>query len=420
MDSTKLALRCAALPDDPDAPSITAIPPEIMLILFEWLGPRSVKRVGVTCHAYWLLVKDYVTTTPYALFLARSAVRHLATSLCERHQMCAEPNKDTLALRASLFAARIAATLAECDAAKPMETWDKGHFLRLLYPIAVHVPGAWVLAPYALEWCALMERRILCPEDKEHRPRSELLALLCPDALDILAGLAKKTGWAMGTTFVVTTAAACHTITAETAPLIGKTVETLANSALKTAARNGDIVLCIATMAATTVLLPKAPSGRRYADFDGDLPTFWDSAKPPGAPSDRRGVCVAAQGKRFWDGLRNVGARITRTDLPAEDALWLNLTGFVKASGRSPLALLGQFDCRSGEARTVPPAIGALANLAFLIALGGGPAPPPPVVNVPDAFLGALLAQALAGGDGGADEDTEDEEAPPDLDEEDR
>jgi hypothetical protein len=45
----------------------------------------------------------------------------------------------------------------------------------------------------------------------------------------------------------------------------------------------------------------------------------------------------------------------------------------------------------------------AFAQLAFLMALVGGQDGPPVIEPVPDALLGAMLAHAHGGGDGGDD-----------------
>ena len=382
-----------AMAADADKPSITVLSVELILAILEWVGPRTVKRFGQTCREYREIARYHESTTFYASSLVRYTLERFATILVETHSRCTEGAPEVLRAKAESYAQHVAATLAGCPA-KPLSDWKKAECLRLLYPAATGLPD-WPFAPYALEWCARHERDVLGVS--KLGPRHELLALLSADAIGRLAALAQESEWSVGKTYAVTAAAACSTVVPETLTVTREVVERLALAAISSACRcrgpGGRVAFTIATMAATTTRLAGWTPDNTYN-------TYSSRGRPP--MKDRLA------------GLRTAASTLRESKLPEEDRAWLELTGLGEDSKRTPKKLLSEFDCRSGEPR--PPrrgdamnAMDAFAQLAFLMAMAGGPDGPPVVVPVPDALLGAMLAHAHAHhGGGGGDDDVPD------------
>lgn len=354
---------------------IAALPFEGIAAILEWLGPRSLKRFGATCRSYLQASQWFFGQPEYSLMLVRSARARLTSTLVDGHRECHGGNEDELRAKADRFAATVAATLS-------MHThgagWTPPHSLQFLYPMAVTAHHDWPLAPYALEWCAFFERKILTG-GRDLTPRGEILALLHKDSLDRLAAAAKCMGWDMGVTLATTAAAACSTVTPATERTVIAVMHKLAKAAVASAT-DGQLVFCLAALAA----------------IDGRL-------SAPGC--HRQGA---------WTSLWKVALKISR---PNDDA-WFRLAGMA-GEKRSPAKLMGEFNCHTGGSQGrggggIGTLLSELIRLADLH---------PTVVNVPNILLPAILAYAavggdLAGGDQAAEDDMPDaEDDMPDLEE---
>lgn len=370
----------ATAASDAEKPTITVLSVELILNILEWVGPRTVKRFGQTCREYREIARYHESTSDYATSLVRYALARFAAILVKTHTRCGKGDPALLLAKAETYAQHVAATLAGCPV-KPLADWKKVECLRLLYPVATGLPD-WPFAPYALEWCARHERDLLGVS--KLGPRHELLALLSPDALERLAVMAAEIEWGPGKTYAVTVAAACSTVTPETLTVVREVVNCLAASAISSACRcrgpGGRVTFAVAMMATTT-------------------------ARLSGWSPDTDGPRARPLMKDRLSGLRAAAGALRESKLPEEDRAWLDLAGLGEDNKRSPKKLLNEFDCQSGEPR--PPqrgnAMDAFAQLAFLMALVGGQDGPPVIVPVPDALLGAMLAHAHGGGDGGDD-----------------
>ena len=353
---------------DPNKPSLANVANDVILVILESLGPRSVKRFGATCKGYKCLAESYIRTTEYGLLLTRSAFARLRTVLFDAHKTCSENDTGALAVKVGSYVDHMAATLVMCQPAKKTTEWSRADMISFLYPLAIGLSSGWVLAPYAFEWCALFER--------DARPRRELLALLHSDALKRLGVLAKEDKWAMGVTLTTAAAAVRH----------GDLVRGLSRMALESATGEGQAILCLATAAAAAVHLSP-------------------------------GCCNSCGGETktrapAWSCLLNTAPKLALPEKAApEDFAWLHLTGLAPDSERSPMRLMKAFDCRSGELRERRDnPINMLASLIVLMTMDETPARPV-VVPVPDALLGEMLAHAV---DGRAEDDGDD--GPPALD----
>jgi len=359
--------------ESPPADSLETLPPEAIALALAWVGPRSIKRFGATCRAYRALVDWYVTRAEYGALLARSARLRLKNDLARRHVGCCKVSASDFDARAERHASRVAAALAGSGETPPR---SKRELLRFLYPMALMAHEDWVLAPYAFEWCALAERRILTG-DSRALPRCELLALLHEDAFARLARLAREAGWPLGATFAAAAAATCDALAVGADPLAQQNVRRLARQAAEDAALHGNhewSVLCVAVNAVIDLHLA---GGKR--------------------PS------------RSWQFVKN-GGHLTRRLSLALGAQWLDLVG-LEGGDRSPRAWLAKFECGPFEPHGDVPAEEVFLRFAERIARGD-----PPVVPVPNVALAVLLEIAVGRG---FESDAEGEGAPLDVEDDD-
>jgi hypothetical protein len=151
---------------------ILDLPDELIIQIFELATPFILAQLSQTCRKFRTLAERCKKSPLYAARLAHSLISH-----CAKRQAWRRPT-------AAVSAAQTIEAAAAGTPTESLASWEPVGYLRLLYPAATHLPD-WPLALYALEWCARREYEILGAGGGARR---EILALLHPDALEILAG----------------------------------------------------------------------------------------------------------------------------------------------------------------------------------------------------------------------------------------
>jgi hypothetical protein len=371
---------------DPGPDAFALVPDEVVLLILAKVGPRSVKRFGWTCRRFRALAGEAVWTRSYAADLVRRGIEFFAGALRADHSRCPAADLQAKCAKYARQMANLFAGRPDGDAG-PVEDWTRHETLRFLYPMALDTLSAWALAPYALEWCALFERRILAEASGRRGlqatfvgVRAEVLPLLRREAPQVLEGVlavAKSSGWQTGIYCTNLILAAYKTVPSPGhAPLCQALAKTLAASTRDFALRDGQTALYAVLVAAVEA---------RGAT----------QAKPH--PATR---------------LRMVVHGLPADAADREGAAWFELAG-LRASDRSAGLWRGRFLCVTGEASmevSLPPQppleAGQMLTHAILQSLLDREVPPVPAA---DPQIGSLLAEAAAP-EAGAEEDPE----PPD------
>jgi hypothetical protein len=366
-----------------DEISITiALPTEIVGMILAWVGPRSLKRFGATCLAYSQLTEWCLSTPEYGKSLVRSARYCLKKRLLLEHHACNGGYNSELDASSEKFAGLVAMMLST-SGCRDSATWAPSHVLHFLYPMATIAYYDWPLAPYALEWCALFERKILA-KGNNHTPRREILALLYDDAIARLALIAKESGWDMGITLTAAAAAMCSTITEDTAGIICEALAKLGLSILSRVKDQADAADVHQVDGVSCVHLGPdfAPNVRQVYESQAlteisecTLPELRRTsllresriARLEAGPleEERTLLCVStmaavschlapyltAKKCPHWAS-RGAWAYLCGmelSDMSSAPVAWLRLAGLSKNYTRSPNSLLSAFDCRTGK-----------------------------------------------------------------------
>lgn len=313
--------------------SLTVFTNELLLIIFQYLGPRSVIRFGQTCTGYHELVDYYKSTRNYGEVLARGALIYLRKSLIESHTgRCKHPGR-TLEQKVESYAFQMATALAMCPTDKPLCTWSTREMLYFLYPMVTRIPIGWMLAPYAYEWCARFEKRILQSSDGDQdcRPRRNLLSLIHHDPFQRLVPIARQMEWDMGHMLMAVITAASGAVSSQTTlqSAIGVCTDVLRQS-LKLATSIDQIEFCLAVMTAGFKISLQA-----FPLADQGTPKLGNTA-----PWCALGIGLP------------LGAEIGGDSIRSEVSDWLELTGLENSASdspeRSPLKMMKKFSCNDG------------------------------------------------------------------------
>ena len=316
-----------ALAAKPANMGLLGISDELFISIFEWVGPRTVKRFGQTSRGCRAIVREYERTAIYASTLVRRVLARFAAiieSATLRASVVKKEDLVRLTAAAEVHARHVAATLAGCPAAKPISAWNRLECLQLLYPVATGLPDS-SFAPYALEWCARHERDIL--GKGALGPRHDLEALLSADAL-----------WRLAAMRGVPERAVVRLV-------VDHLAETARVSSCRCHEAAGQVAETVIMMAAVSACM---------AGWASDPPL------PPSPPlmMDR----LSALGK--------AAAIFCPSKLLSEDRAWLKLAGLGKENGaRSPRKLLAEFVFQGAGARPA-------TTLMFVFVVTDPEAPP--------------------------------------------
>ena len=320
-----------ALAAKPANMDLLGLSDELVMKIFEWVGPRTVKRFGQTSRWCRAIVREYEVTAIYASTLVHRVLAqftNIIVSTTTRESVVKKDDFARLTAAAEVHARHVAATLAGCPAAKPLSAWNRIECLQLLYPAATGLPDS-TFAPYALEWCARHERDIL--GKGALGGRRDLEALLSADALWRLAAMRGVSERAVVRLVIDNLTVAARTSSCRCHEAAGQVAET------------------VIMMAAVSACM-----------------TGWDSDPPlPPLMKDR----LSALGK--------AATIFCPSKLLSEDRAWLKLAGLGKESGaRSPHKLLGEFVFQGASARPATPQATTLM-FVFVVTDPEGPAAPP-------------------------------------------
>lgn len=320
-----------ALAAKPANMDLLGLSDELVMKIFEWVGPRTVKRFGQTSRWCRAIVREYEVTAIYASTLVHRVLArftNIIVSTTTREIVVKKDDFARLTAAAEVHARHVAATLAGCPAAKPLSAWNRIECLQLLYPAATGLPDS-TFAPYALEWCARHERDIL--GKGALGGRRDLEALLSADALWRLAAMRGVSERAVVRLVIDNLTVAART------------------SSCRCHEAAGQVAEMVIMMAAVSACI-----------------TGWDSDPPlPPLMKDR----LSALGK--------VATIFCPSKLLSEDRAWLKLAGLGKESGaRSPHKLLGEFVFQGASARPATPQATTLM-FVFVVTDPEGPAAPP-------------------------------------------
>jgi hypothetical protein len=304
------------------------------LHILEWVGPRTVLRFSSTCRSYRALGRDAVLSVGYGQRLAKHAIRHFLSGLVSGHRDCARASPATLRATAESYVTHVVTTLAECSSDNP-DKWELANLIKFLYPVAINLCGDWVMAPYALEWCARLENEVLY--GVQNAPREEILALFnSTTALEKLAAIASQRNQPACLAFAKVSNAACATLSSVTLQATMCTIRFYTQIATTV---TSDVMLCMAISAVSNV---------RCAQFTGNIGT-------------------TSMHLTIRSVLTSSGA-ICKLHMSAANARWFTLAGVDRNSLRNPAQLLSEFNC-CGERRSRITRDAEILDLAMLVGM---------------------------------------------------
>lgn len=172
--------------------SFNILLPELRQLIICNLDPLSLRRYSLTskdCHAE---AKKHIYSIEHGTFIAKDAINYIANLIVRSHSSCGGIN---LVQNAVEFSANMASTLAKTD--KPLIFWNNDELLNFLYPTSMSLISNWGLAPYAIEWCAVISGNKFIQTAFTHDPIHALSLIKCE--------------WAEGNNFAEIAISACKT-----------------------------------------------------------------------------------------------------------------------------------------------------------------------------------------------------------------
>lgn len=240
---------------------MNTIPPEIVDEIIEWLDPLSLRRIGVTCRQHHARMVSCTNSAQYGVILVTLAYDFLQAWMV----------RPATTVRT---AARGLLEHLSCRTDhRPFASWKPPRLIRALYPIAIQCTEAWPWAKFALEWCALNDRRIFS-RGAHTAPRLEILALLHEDALERLLRMSDT--WAP---CMATHAAIANTAYSATSPTTARILTEIRNMIMRAPGNLDEAIAGAALAAVLAARWQQFMNGPHYLGGTRPITKFGDMIK---------------------------------------------------------------------------------------------------------------------------------------------